>query len=148
MSPELAAVLEDLADAEQPWIFLPGLTPREFWDELAGQAPHEGFGVIDLDEAAPVGNHDELLAAFAASLEPPRWAGHNLNALKDLLTGLPAHAKGWVILLRNPEPLSEHDPESFEALLDIVETVNDAKREAGKGPVTLVTLEPAEAEEI
>lgn len=137
MKPELEPFLEQLADPEQPWVWVPTDTPPDFWDDLAAQAQKQGFRVIDLDRTRDISSQAALLQAFP---EP----GANMNALKDDLCGLAHERSGYVLLLRNPEPLCENDPETFEDLLDIVEVVNEARLAARLGPFTLVTLDADE----
>ena len=109
------------------------------------KAAHKaGFGVVDLDGDRDITSFGELLDAFREEADLPGWTGRSLNAFKDALTGLPDNGHGWVILYRDPEPMCEEDPESFEGLLDVVESVNDIKASKGRGPLTLVTLDAEE----
>jgi hypothetical protein len=137
MKPELEPFLEQLADPEQPWVWVPTDTPPDFWDDLSAQAQRRGFRVIDLDRSHDIHDQAALLNSFP---EPSA----NMNALKDDLCGLPRQRSGYTVLLRNPEPLCDNDPETFEDLLDIVEVVNEARLAASLGPFTLVTLDADE----
>jgi len=141
MKPELEPFMEQLADPEQPWVWMPLDAPPELWDELAAEARRQGYGVVDLDREGEIASQDDLLKAFPT---PSR----NLNTLKDELCGLPQEGnRGYVLFLRNPDALCDSDPETFEDFLDIVEVVNDARVANRMGPFTLVTLDADMAEE-
>lgn len=147
MDPRVESIIAQLADPEEPWVWLPTETEPAFWDQLAHAARRDGFGIIDLDHEGEITGVDSLLAAVKNGAHLATWTGSNLNALKDALTGLPDTAKGWTILLRNPDALCDSDPETFEDLLDIVETVNEIKAAKNKPGLTLVTLDAEEDSE-
>ena len=147
MKEKVDSILEQLADPDQPWVWMPAESEPELWEEIAKAARKAGFGVVDLDGDRDISTLSELMDAFREEAELPDWTGSNLNALKDALTGLPENGHGWVVLYRDPEPMCDEDPESFEGLLDVVETANDIKTGRGKSPITLVTLDAEEDSE-
>ena len=141
MKDKIASILDQAADPEQPWVWLPTDTEPELWELLVKAAHKAGFAVIDLDAESEITSQKELIQAFQDQAGAADWAGSSMNALKDTLAGLPKESKGWVIVLRNPDTLAEQDPETFEDLLDVVETANDART---KNPITLITLDADE----
>jgi len=141
MKPELEPFVEQLADVEQPWVWMPIDAPPDLWDDLASEARREGYKVLEIDRETEIASQEDLLKAFT----PP---SRNLNTLKDDLTGLPAEGdKGYAVLFRNPDTLCDNDPETFEDFLDIVEVVNEARVASGLGSFTLVTLDAEPIEE-
>jgi len=42
MKPELEPFVEQLADVEQPWVWMPIDAPPDLWDDLASEARREG----------------------------------------------------------------------------------------------------------
>ena len=144
MNEKVESILEQLTDPDQPWVWMPADSEPELWGEIGNAARKAGFGVVDLDGDRDIASFGELLEAFREEADLPGWTGRSLNALKDALTGLPDNGHGWVILYRDPGPLCEEDPESFEGLLDVVEAANDIKASKGRGPLTLVTLDAEE----
>jgi RNAse (barnase) inhibitor barstar len=63
----------------------------------------------------------DLLAALAQELRFPAWFGHNWDALADSLDDLEwLQASGYLLVLENPETLSNAAPEDFGITLDIL----------------------------
>lgn len=144
MKEKIASIVDQLGDPQLPWVWLPTDTEPDLWDGLVKGARKAGFSIVDLDGAQAIAGERDLLKALREDTDMPGWTGDNLNALKDALTGLPGEGPGWVLLLRDPDPLAENEPDTFEALLDIVEVANDARSAAGLSPLTLVTLDAEE----
>jgi len=143
MRDKIDAILEQVADPDAPWVWLPTDTEPELWDHLVTAARKAGVQVIDLDHERDIRTQQDLLTAFREQIDQPTWTGSSMNALKDTLVGLQNEPNCWAIVLRNPDFLAEDDPETFEDLLDVVEAANEARR---KCPITLITLDAEEEE--
>lgn len=69
--------------------------------------------------------------AVAAQLDVPDWFGHNLDALRDVLTDLSWLPAGEVVLIwDDPAALAPSDPEGHDRLLDVLA---DAAAASGSG---------------
>jgi hypothetical protein len=144
MKEKISSIVDQLGDPQLPWVWLPTDTEPDLWDALIKGARKAGFSILDLDGAQNIAGERDLLQAMREEADLPGWTGDNLNALKDALTGLPPDGAGWVMVLRDPDPLADNEPDTFEALLDIAEAANDARSAAGLSPLTLVTLDADE----
>lgn len=140
MSRDFAAIFEQLGEPERAVVWIPASYAAEDWDALKADLSRRGYHVLDLDARLAATGHDSLMKAFASAGQFPDWFGHNLNALKDCLAGLPAKGKqGWVVLFRNPRELRKSDAATWDALREIVDLVHELKSVAGEGGLRLLT---------
>jgi hypothetical protein len=100
VDPRVESILAQLADPEEPWVWLPTETEPAFWDQLAHAARRDGIGIIDLDHESEITGLDSLLASIKNGAHLANWTGSNLNALKDALTGLTDNAPDFGAGLR------------------------------------------------
>lgn len=126
----LKEVLAAVADPHMPVIWVDPALAEDFWSRLAAALAERHYIVLDLEASGPVHTHAQLLGSFELSAGLPAGSCPNLNALKDSLLSLDEPPEGgWVVLFRLPGPLRQNDEETFEDLLEVLETVHDIKLE-------------------
>ncbi|MBN9110547.1 MAG: barstar family protein [Pseudonocardia sp.] len=76
--------------------------------------------------------------AVAAQLDVPDWFGHNLDALRDVLTDLSWLPAGEIVLIwDDPAALAPADAEGHDRLLDVLADAAAASG-AGERPLRVV----------
>lgn len=113
-------------------------------DELASALSKAGFQVTVIDPSSrttPIQDKASLLRAIHHTHALPNHFGFNWDALVDSLSDLPApDAKGYALILRQPNMLREQSPEDYATFLDVIHTVSE--RWAARGvPFKLVLPE-------
>ncbi|AEA26678.1 barstar family protein [Pseudonocardia benzenivorans] len=92
-------------------------SPREA-GQVADTARRCGARVVEVDGPA---DRSGFYAAVAAQLDVPDWFGHNLDALRDVLTDLSWLPPGEVVLVwDDPATLAATDADGHERLLDVL----------------------------
>lgn len=85
----------------------------------AGTALEYTVVAVDLRDCR---NQDDLLDRIARELHFPDWFGGNLDALADALSDLSwLPAPGYALLFDHAQDLREHAPDTFDALLEILD---------------------------
>ena len=113
-------------------------------DVLASALSKAGFQVTIIDppsDANPIQDKATLLRAIHHTRTLPAHFGFNWDALVDSLSDLPEpDAKGYALILRQPNMLREQSPEDYALFLKVIQTVSD--RWAARGvPFKLVVPE-------
>jgi RNAse (barnase) inhibitor barstar len=128
MSQNLQQILARIEDLETPVIWLDPSTPPALWEEAPGALQARGYRVALLDSEGSVGSYDALLDAFSKVFAFAAPHPRSLNALKDVLAGLPnTPQRGWVVLFRQPGVLRQEDEETFEDFLEMIDAVHEIK---------------------
>ena len=109
-----------LADAAQGGAYFVDLHDRA---AIADTGTALGFTVIAVD-LRDCRDKPDLLERIARELRFPDWFGDNYDALADSLGDLSwLPATGYVLLLDHAQDLREHAPDTFRALLEILNEV-------------------------
>jgi hypothetical protein len=90
--------------------------------------------------ARPAASKAELLSSLAEALAFPPWAGHNWDALVDLLADLSWLPAGQVVLLwQNPDLLRVSDERAYRIAVEILRTATVTQKAR---PRTVVLIDP------
>lgn len=92
-------------------------SPRNL-GQVADTARGCGARVAEIDGPA---DRSAFYTAVAAALDVPDWFGHNLDALRDVLTDLSWLPPGEIVLVwQDPATLAATDPDGHDRLLDVL----------------------------
>ena len=110
-----------LADAAQGGAYFVDLHDRAV---IVQTGTALGFTVIPID-LRDCRDKADLLDRIARAMRFPDWFGDNFDALADSLGDLSwLPATGYVLLLDHAQDLRDHAPDTFSALLDILNEVS------------------------
>lgn len=132
MSISLSQVLDRLEDPATPVVWLDPVLPETLWEQLPEEAAKRGYHVLDLGRAGPVFDLDSLLSAFGRLLPASTAYDHSLPSLRSALLEVAADSlKGCLILFPNPDSLRQNEESTFEDLIEVLESVDDLRRQRG-----------------
>lgn len=105
--------------------------PQTHRDSLKQTADKLGLPVLIADISA-CRKVTEALRLIGTALLFPTWYGANLDALFDCLTDPDWQTgHGLILLIDGTDRLRQAEPENFSTLVEVFQTVTEARRETG-----------------
>lgn len=85
-----------------------------------------------IDET-PIADYDTLVNSLDRSCHFPAWSQLNWNAIQENLCDFEwADATGYMLIFRDPLPLQQQDPETWEEFVSVLKSANRSWRGYGK----------------